>query len=79
MPLPSPVPPPVTKTTLSLNESGGSIVLVLAAKWADCGPLVTSGLLFDIVVEKYLASFGPRPCSPRLNRGENILLAIITI
>ena len=50
IPFPSPVPPPVTKTTLSLNESGGSIVFFLAAKWAACGPWVTSDL--DIVVEK---------------------------
>ena len=32
MPLPRPVPPPVTSTTLSLKVSGGSIVLVLTGK-----------------------------------------------
>ena len=36
MALPKPVPPPVIKTTLSLKVPAGSMVALLALKWADC-------------------------------------------
>ena len=48
IPLPRRVPPPVTRTTLSLNVSGGSMVCFLMGKCLACGSGLYASLANDL-------------------------------